>query len=204
MHDDRKRRAIEVFQGHGGVLKTSQVLSHGIHPRILYKLRDDGDIECLSRGLYCLSDSDILYHPDLVAAALRVPKGVVCLISALSFHGITTQIPRAVSLAIPRRMRLPVIDHPPTQCYRFSDASYAAGIESHDIQGIDVKIYSAEKTVADCFKFRNKIGLDVAVEALRLCRERKHSSPADILTHARVCRVERVMMPYLEAMFSAG
>lgn len=201
MSDDRRIRAMEIFQNHGGVLKTSQALSFGIHPRTLYGLRDDGTIQSLSRGLYCLSDSNILYHPGQAAAALRVPKGIVCLISALSFHDITTQIPHAISLAIPRRMRQPVIDYPPMEFYRFNDASYAAGIEHHDIEGIKVKVYSPEKAVVDCFKFRNRIGMDVAIEALRFCRERKRSSPVGFLKYARICRVQKVMTPYLEAMF---
>lgn len=201
MRRDRKTHAIEIFRKHGGILRTSQAISLGIHPEILYGLRDDGTIRPLSRGLYCLADSDILYRPDLVAATIRVPKGIVCLISALSFHDITTQIPHTVSMAIPRRMRPPVIDHPPVEVHRFDDVSYEAGVERHEIEGIEVRVYSAEKTVADCFKFRNKIGLDVAVEALRFCRERKRSSPAEFLRYARICRVQRVMTPYLEAMF---
>lgn len=132
---------------------------------------------------------------------LRVPKGIVCLVSALSFHDITTQIPHAISLAIPRRMRQPVIDYPPMKFHRFNDTSYTAGVDLHYIENIEVKVYSPEKTVADCFKFRNKIGLDVAIEALRFCRERKKTSPAEFLKYARICRVQEIMTPYLEAIF---
>ncbi len=201
MNDDTRKRVIEIFQHHGGVLKTSQALSRGIHPRTLYELRDDGTIQSLSRGLYCLSDSKILNHPGLTAAVLRVSKGIVCLVSALSFHDITTQIPHAISLAIPRRMRQPVIDYPPMKFHRFNDTSYTAGVDLHYIENIEVKVYSPEKTVADCFKFRNKIGLDVAIEALRFCRERKKTSPAEFLKYARICRVQEIMTPYLEAIF---
>lgn len=200
MKTDAINRAIQVFRKHGGVLHTSGAVSHGIHPRTLYALRDDGTVQAISHGLYCLRDHALLNQPDLVAAALRVPKGVVCLTSALAFHDITTQVPHEVSMAIPRRMRSPVIDYPPMRFHRFSDASYGAGIEKHTVEGVDVRMYSPEKTVADCFKFRHKIGLGVATEALRFCRERKKSSPQQLLHYARICRVQVVMTPYLEAI----
>jgi len=185
---------------HGGVLRTSRALQLGIHPRTLYSLRNAGALQQLSRGVYCLVGHNVLDQPDLVAAAVRVPKGVVCLISALAFHDITTQIPHCVSMAIPRRMRSPVIDYPPMRFHRFNDASFGAGIEVHAIEGVRVRVYSPEKTVVDCFKFRNKIGLGVATEALRFCRERKRSSPREFLEYARICRVQNVMTPYLEAI----
>jgi predicted transcriptional regulator of viral defense system len=194
-------RAVTVFEKQGGILKTSQAVSFGIHPETLYKLRDEGIIHNLSRGLYCLSNSDIMYNPDLVAASYRVPKGVICLTSALVFHEITTQVPSTISLAIPRGTRQPVVDYPPIEFYLFGEDSFDMGIELHAIADAKVKVYSPEKTVADCFKFRNRIGLDVAVEALRCCRERKGSTPADFLEYARACRVERVMTPYLEAIY---
>ena len=201
MKNDRRERAVEIFRRHAGALRTSQALACGIHPQVLYGLRDDGILQCISRGLYCLSDSDVLYHPDLAAAALRVPRGIICLTSALFFHDITSQIPHKVSLAIPRQMRRPVIDYPPMEFYRFSDASYEVGIRNHDIEGVGFNVYSPEKTVADCFKFRNRIGLDIAVEALRFCKDRKKSTAAGFLKYARLCRVQKVMAPYLEAIF---
>ncbi len=201
MKGNSKDRAIQIFAKHGGVLNTSLAISLGIHPETLYKLRDEGSIHNLSRGLYCLSGSEALYHPDLIAAAFRVPKGVVCLVSALAFHNITTQVPHTLSLAIPRGMRRPIIDYPPMEFYLFNEISFTMGVESHPIGGVEVRVFSPEKTVSDCFKFRNKIGIDVAVEALRFCRERKGSTPADFLQYARVCRVEKVMTPYLEAIY---
>ncbi len=195
-------RAVQIFRAHGDILRTSQAMQLGIHPRTLYSLRNNGTVQQLSRGLYCLSDHAVFDQPDLVAAALRVPKGVVCLISALAFHDMTTQIPRSVAMAIPRRMRSPVIDHPPMSFHRFNDASYGAGIETHNVQGVEMRIYSPEKTIADCFRFRTRIGMDVILEALRLYRERKTSSPRKLLHYAAICRVEKVMAPYLEAEFS--
>ena len=189
-----------MFHRHRGVLRTSQALKLGIHPRILYHLRDTGWLVAVTRGVYRLADLPEPSHPDLLVVARRVPQAVICLISALSFHGLTTQIPHEVQIALPRRTRYPRLDHPPLRVFLMTGAAYTEGIETHSIEGISLRIYSPEKTVVDCFKFRNKIGIDVAVEALRLARERKRVTPRVLLQYARLCRVERVMRPYLEAL----
>lgn len=194
------RRTEAIFREHGGVLRTSTAISFGIHPRSLYRLRDQGLIEQISRGVYRWSGLPPLSQPDLVAVSTRVPIGVICTISALAFHEITTQIPHQVHIALLRGSAKPRIHHPPVQIYRFSKRSFSAGIVSHSIDGSIIRIYSAGKTVADCFKFRNRIGIDVAVEGLRLCLEHGLATPAEIEEFARICRVERVMGPYLEAM----
>ena len=202
MQTNAGQRALQLFRAHGGVLRTSTAISLGIHRGTLYALRDTGAIQAISRGVYCLAGHRVLNQADVVAAAIRVPRGIVCLISALAFHNITTRVPHSVSMAIPRRMRTPVIDDPPMTFHRFSNAAYAEGVERHSVEGLAVQTYSAEKTVADCFRFRNRIGMDVPLEALRLCRERKGSSMRQLLHYAAVCRVETVMAPYLEAEFS--
>jgi predicted transcriptional regulator of viral defense system len=194
------RRTEAIFREHSGVLRTSTAISLGIHPRSLYRLRDQGLIEQISRGVYRWSGLPPLSQPDLVAVSTRVPIGVICTISALAFHEITTQIPHKVHIALPRGSAKPRIHHPPVQIYRFSKRSFLAGIVSHSIDGSSMRIYSAGKTVADCFKFRNSIGIDVAIEGLRLCLERRLATPAEIEEFAGICRVERVMGPYLEAM----
>lgn len=196
-----KQRAVELFHAHGGVLRTSRAFSVGIHREALYDLRDAGVIQAISRGVYCLSDHKVLDQADLVAASIRVPKGVTCLVSALFLHGITTRIPDSVCMAIPRRMRCPTIEYPPMTFCRFSDECYGEGVESHDVEGQEARVYSPEKTVADCFKFRNKIGLSVATEALRLCSERKAFVPSKLLHYAALCRVEKIMAPYLVSGF---
>jgi predicted transcriptional regulator of viral defense system len=137
-------------------------------------------------------------NPDLVTVGLRFPNAVICLVSALAYHDITTQIPHSISVAVPRESRLPSLDHPPLLVRRFSDQAYSAGIEEHQIDGVPVKIYSTEKTLADCFKFRNKIGMDVVLEALKLYKTRKKFNIGELLKYAKICRVERVMRPYLE------
>lgn len=197
---DLERRAEAVFRRHRGVLRTSQALKLGIHPRILYRLRDAGRLVSVTRGVYRLAELPEPSHPDLLVVARRVPQAVICLISALSFHDLTTQIPHEVHIALPRRTRYPRLDHPPLRVFLMTGAAYTEGVETHSIEGVPLRVYGPEKTVVDCFKFRNKIGIDVAVEALRLARERKHVTPRGLLRYARLCRVERVMRPYLEAL----
>ena len=138
-------------------------------------------------------------NPDLVAAATRFPHAVLCLISALDWHGITTQIPHQVHLAVERDARLPVLDYPPVAGYRFSGQAFSEGIEPVEVDGITLKVYNPEKTLADCFKFRNRIGMDVVLEALELYRTRKTFLPGKLMTYANICRVGKVMAPYVEA-----
>jgi predicted transcriptional regulator of viral defense system len=184
----------------GGMIRTTEVIREGVHPRILYQLRDNGVLERLSRGVYRISEQKSLSNPDLVTVSTRVPKGIICLVSALAFHEITTQIPHSISIALQKGAESPRIDYPPITVYRFSRTSLAVGIEAHKIDGVKVRVYSPEKTIADCFKFRNKIGMDIVLEALRLYRTRKKFSLQHLLEYARICRVEKVMSPYLEAI----
>ena len=194
------RAAVQLFRKHGGVLRMADALRAGIHRRTLYQLRDAGRIEPLSRGLYRLADAPPLGHPDLVTVSLRVPRGVVCLISALAFHDLTTQVPHEVSVAVPRDSEPPRIDYPPVRVFRFSPAPFAAGVEAHRLDGIPVRVYGREKTLADCFKYRNTVGLDTALEAVRLYRQQGRVNATRLLEFATVCRVSRVMRPYLEAL----
>ncbi|WP_339074140.1 type IV toxin-antitoxin system AbiEi family antitoxin domain-containing protein [Teredinibacter turnerae] len=188
-----------IFRANGGQLRMGEALAAGISRYQLYQLRDKGLIEAISRGLYRLSDLPPISNPDLVAVASRYPKAVLCLVSALAWHGITTQIPHQVHIAVARQARLPEMDYPPVQGYRFSAAAFEKGIENHSVDDTPIRIYSPEKTLADCFKFRNKIGMEVALEALQLYRERFKTKPAIILQYAKLCRVEQIMRPYLEA-----
>jgi predicted transcriptional regulator of viral defense system len=194
-----KKRPEDLFRDHGGQLRMSEALRLGMSRYMLYKMRDRGVIERVSRGIYRLVDLPPIGDPDLVTVALRVPGGVVCLISALAFHGLTTQIPHEVSIAIPRDSRPPKLEHPPVRIYRFGTEAYAAGIEVHLLDEVPIRIYSPEKTLADAFKFRNRIGMDVVQEALRSYRARRRPDFDAVLRFARICRVERVMLPYLEA-----
>lgn len=190
-----------MFNEHGGMLRTSKAIQLGIHPRTLYALRDAGEIERVGRGLYRLSTAPPLSSPDLITVAIRIPRAVVCLISALAHHGLTTQVPHAVDLALPSHAQVPKIDGIPLRVYWYSEPSFSAGIDVVKADGISVRVYSPEKSITDCFKYRNKIGLDVAVEALRTYRERTRRPNLQALARfALVNRVERVMRPYLEAV----
>lgn len=178
----------------------NEAIKRGISRYMLYNLRDKGIIEQISRGVYRLKDLPPIGNPDLITVSLRFPNSVVCLVSALSFHGITTQIPHSISVAIPRRSRPPSLDYPPVQSHQFSHDAFTSGIDTHQIDGVAVKIYNMEKTLADCFKFRNKIGMDVVLEALKLYRERTKFDLAGLIKYGKICRIESVMRPYLEAL----
>ncbi len=195
-----KEEPEQIFRAHGGLLRMSEAIGLGITRHTLYSLRAQGVVEQVSRGVYRLAELPPITNPDLVTASLRVPNAVICLISALAYHGITTQVPHEVSVAVPRRARIPRLDFPPLRVHKFSDAAYASGIQEHGIDGVTVRIYGPEKTLADCFKFRNKIGMDVALEGLRFYRARKKFNVDALLKYARVCRVDRIMRPYLEAV----
>jgi predicted transcriptional regulator of viral defense system len=192
--------AVQAFRDKGGTLRTRDLISLGVHTDALYALRESGRVVELGRGLYRLAEGSEAEHPDLAVVAARAPNAAVCLISALSYHDITTQIPSSVHLAVPRGsyhgIKLPV----PVTVYRFDPRTFSAGLERHEVGGIPLKIYSAARTVVDCFKFRNKIGLDVAVEALRLARQRKRVQNRELLRYARLLRVEKPMSPYLQAI----
>ncbi len=194
-------KAREVFSDLGGMLRTSKALRLGIHPRTLYALRDAGEIEQVGRGLYRLSTAPALSSPDLVPIAIRIPRAVVCLISALAHHGLTTQIPHAIDIALPSHAKVPKVDGVPLRVFWYPEPSLRAGVQIVTIDEVSVRVYSAEKTITDCFKYRNKIGLDVAIEALRAYRERTPKPNRGALTKfAQINRVQNIMRPYLEAM----
>lgn len=189
----------EIFRQHGGQLRMSEALALGISRYGLYSLRDKGVIEQVTRGVFRLAELPPISNPDLVTVGLRNPNAVICLVSALAYHGLTTQIPHEIAIAIPQGARPPALHSPPIRVHKFSNAAFEAGIEVHDIDGVKVRLYNPEKTLADCFKFRNKIGMDVVLEALKFYKTRKQFKLGELLKYARICRVEKIMMPYLEA-----
>ncbi|NLV96203.1 MAG: transcriptional regulator [Desulfovibrionales bacterium] len=191
-------QAENIFRSHGGQLRMSEAIEHGISRYMLYSLRDKGIIEQISRGVYRLAELPPISNPDLVTVGLRFPNAVICLVSALAYHEITTQIPHVVFVAVPRSSRPPFLGYPPLSVHRFSDPAFGAGIEEHQIDGVSIKIYSPEKTLADCFKFRNKIGMDVVLEAWKLYKVRKQVNLKKLLEYAKICRVKKIMLPYLE------
>jgi len=190
----------KVFIDHNGILRSSEARNLGIHPQTLSRMLDDGRLIKEQRGLYRLSEIQPSGDPDLIHIAKLVPRGIICLISALRFHELTTQIPRAIWLAIRQDMKKPKFTHPPIEVIWLSGDAYTSGIETHEMDGIEVSIYNPEKTVADCFKFRNKIGLEIAIEALQEYL-RQPNRDLDLLLHyARIDRVRNVIEPYLRAL----
>lgn len=192
--------AVQAFRDKGGTLRTRDLIALGVHTDALYALRDSGRILELGRGLYRLADVGEAEHPDLAVVAARAPNAAVCLISALSYHNITTQIPSSVYLAVPRGSYHGIKLSIPVTVYRFDAKTFHEGIETHRIGGIPLKIYGPARTVVDCFKFRNKLGLEVALEALRLARQRKRVQNRELLHYARLLRVANPMSPYLQAI----
>ena len=194
------QRALHIFSQNQGCLNTARAIRLGVQPRTLYQMRDAGLLVQESRGIYRLADSTAWSNPDLVLVALRIPKGVICLISALHFHGLTTQIPHKVDVALLQHSEKPRLEYPPVRFVWMNTASFSAGIEETNLDGVRVTVYGASKTIADCFKFRNKIGLDVALEALREGLRQKRCLPNEILEFARIDRVEKIIRPYMEAL----
>lgn len=196
----KKDELTRLFKQKKGILRFSQALKAGFHRKHLKSLLESGKIEKMGHGLYHLKDAPALSNPDLVTVALKAPNSVVCLISALFYHTATDEIPYKVDAAIPRGLWAKKIEHPPVQYFRFSGKAWKAGVEIHMIDGHPVKIYNLAKTIADCFKYRNKIGLNVARAALKSAVNEKKVTPAEIMHYAKICRVDKVMRPYLEAL----
>lgn len=193
-------RAIEIIRKNGGIIRTHEAFAMGIHRRTLYGLRDDGTLIPIFPGLFQLADLDFPAQVDLVDVSKKVPKGVICLISALAFHELTTQTPHYVWLAIDRKARKQKIYYPPVRIFFFSGDAFSRGIEIHQIMEHEVRVYNPPKTVIDCFRWQKAVGLDVAIEAAKEYLKRGNSSPAALMEYAKACKVERIVRPYLEAM----
>jgi predicted transcriptional regulator of viral defense system len=183
-----------------GVVRPRDLTSHGIPPEYLRRLHARGLLDQPARGLYRAAGSEVAAHSSLAAVAKRVPDGVICLLSALRFHEFTTQSPPDVWIGIRSRARVPALAGLFVRVVRFSEESLAAGCGTHRIEGVPVRVTNPGKTVADCFKYRNKIGLDVAIEALRECRRLRLATPSEIAGYAKIDRVFNVMRPYLESL----
>jgi predicted transcriptional regulator of viral defense system len=194
------REAESVFRQHDGILLSGQAQELGIDPKTISEMYRAGLLDRLGRGLYRLSNLPPLSHPDLVQITMRIPTAVICLISALSFHNLTDQVPHRVYVALPQHIRRPRIKYPPLDAVWLSEEAYAAGIEQHNLDGVSVPIYGKAKTVADCFKFRNKIGKDVALSALKEYVLLPGFDVEELLEFAGINRVENIMRPYLEAV----
>ena len=192
-------RTLRLARRRGGVA-ARELAAVGIHRQILSRLVGSGELERVARGLYRVPDRPLTEHHGLAVASAAVPNGVICLLSALAFHVIGTQLPHEVWMAIERRARRPTLRHPPLRIVRPSGEAFSAGVESHKVEGQTLRVYAVAKTLADCFKYRNKIGLDVTLEALRDAWRARRFTMENLERYAAICRVQRVMRPYLEAL----
>lgn len=198
LHNTHTQRVLNLLS-RKGMLRPSDL--DAIHaPRVvLTRMTASGKLERVGRGLYRLSNSQGSEHENLATIATKVPQAVFCLLTALQFHELTTQLPRQVWIAMPRGSHVPKIDYPPIKMVQVTGVAYSEGIEVFKRDQVKLRVYCVAKTVADCFKHRNKIGLDVALEALRDARSKKKASADDLWRFAKICRVANVMRPYLES-----
>lgn len=199
MRELTSRRPLQVVADLGGTAHTGDILAAGVHSRDLYAARDAGSLVEVTRGVFRLADRP-LTEPDLVAVATRMPRAVLSLVTALHLHGLTQEIPRAVHVALPRGVHPARLEHPPLEIYHFSTASYEAGVEERMVDGVPVRVTTPAKSVADAFKFRSRVGLEAAIDALKQALLAKAATPAEIDRMARVDRVQALMRPYLEAL----
>jgi predicted transcriptional regulator of viral defense system len=183
-----------------GVIRVRDVIARGIHPEYLRRLCKKGFLVRIGRGMYMATDFDVSSEHSMVESCKRVPQGIICLLSALRFHEIGTQNPHEVWMALPLKARRPKDSYPPLHIVRFSGPAFTEGVEKHRIEGVIVQVYNPAKTVADCFKYRNKIGLDVVLEALKDCLQRNKATIDELWNYAKICRVTKVMKPYMEAL----
>ena len=200
---DRLQQVIRIFRKAGGVLRMSEAVRLGVHRRDLYLLRDRGQLIVLDRGLYRLADLPESSLPDFIPVAKRITDGVICLISALAFHELTTQIPHFVYVAIPHNAYKPVIEYPPIRFFWYGEKSLKTGVEKHIVDGCKVKIFDREKTLVDVVKYRNKLGMDVVLEALRIYWQSGNTNLNKLYSYAKIFRVERVLRPMMETIIGA-
>jgi predicted transcriptional regulator of viral defense system len=199
MRSPRESQALQVIR-HLGLVRAADLEAHGIPRGQLYRLVHKGLVERQARGIYAASKHPVTAEHTLAQVAKQIPGGVFCLLTALRFHELTTHAPAEVWIALPEKARKPRLATPRLRVTRFSGSALTEGIETHRVEGVKVRIYSTAKTVADCFKYRNKVGIDVAVEALRDFSRHHRGGATELARYARICRVSRVMQPYLDAI----
>ena len=183
-----------------GLLRASHLQELGIARAVLSRLTASGKLERVGRGVYRLPDAQSSEYETLATIAVKVPQAVFCLLTALQIHELTTQLPRQVWIAMPQGSHAPKMDYPPVKMVQFSGEAYAAGVEVVPVDQVALRVYGVAKTVADCFKHRNKIGLDVAIEALKDALAQRKATADDLWRFAKICRVANVMRPYLEVL----
>jgi predicted transcriptional regulator of viral defense system len=199
MKQSERQKVLELA-GRTGSVTSREVTDAGIHRQLLTRLVRDGTLEHAAKGVYRIPHQPVTEHHGLVLATAAVPRGIICLLSALGFHGLGTQLPSEVWIAIPRRSRQPTLKYPPLRIVRFSGKALTEGVEEHFAEGRLLRVYGVAKTVADCFKYRHKIGLEVALEALREGWRDRRFTIDELDRFAEICRVSAVMRPYVESL----
>ena len=190
----------KVFKKHNGFARTNDILAAGIHRRDIKRIRDEGRIIRVKRGLYRLSEIPLVSNQGYIDLARAVPEGVICLLSALSYHELTTFNPSVISMALCRGRRRPKIEYPPVEFYYFSTKQFKTGIDEIKIKGHKIRIYCPEKTICDCFRYRSKLGLDIAKEGLSEYLKRKDRNLERLFKYAEICRVKKLMEIWVNAM----
>lgn len=198
--DDTQTQRVLILAGQRGMLRASHLQELGIARVALSRLTASGQLERVGRGVYRLPDAQGAEHESLASIAVRVPRAVFCLLTALQIHELTTQLPRQVWIAMPQGSHAPKMDYPPVKMVQFSGEAYAQGIEVVLADQVELRVYGVAKTIADCFKHRNKVGLDVAIEALKEALSANKTNANDLWRFAKICRVSNVMQPYLEVL----
>ena len=197
---NKKPELIDFLREKRGLATYAEIIKAGFNKTLLKSGLDSGRIQKVDRGLYRLSNGFSLSNPDIVAVSTKAPNGVVCLLSALAFHEATNEIPSCVHVAIPRGTHANRIKYPPVKFYRYNPKVWEAGIEEREIGGRKIKIYNLARTIADCFKFRNKIGMNIARDALKAAVMEKGIKPPEIMRYAKICRIDRIIKPILETL----
>ena len=198
--DNQERDRLLRIVRERGLVRPRELRENGVGKDCLLRLYKEGLLDRIGRGLYAAREADLTEHHSLAVVCKCAPQAVVCLLSALSFHGLTTQIPHAVWIAVPAKARRPKVDSVRVEVTWCSGRAFTLGVETHTIEGVSVRVYNPAKTVVDCFKFRNKVGLDVALEALRDCLRQRKATADEIWRCAKICRMANVMRPHMEAI----
>ena len=189
-----------IFEKHEGILRAAEAIRLGVPEHVIYEMVKEGELVRETRGIYRLAESEMPSDPDLVQVSLLVPKAVICLISALYFYELTTQIPHRVYIALPQNVARPRVKYPPLEVFWVTNSLHSVGMDVQVLDGVKVRIYNREKTVADCFKFRNRVGEDVALEALKDYIRQPKMDVHKLLEYAKINRVEKLMIPYIKSL----
>jgi len=196
----KDERMYEVFKTHKGFARTKDILAAGVHTRNIKRARGKGQVIQVKRGFYRLAEIPLISNQGFVDLARAVPEGVICLLSALAYYELTTFNPSVIAMAICRGSRKPKIEYPPVEFYHFSKKQFEAGINKIKIKSHEIRIYGPEKTICDCFRYRNKLGLDITKEGLSEYLKRKDRSLEKLLEYAEICRIKPLLQTWLNAM----